>query len=151
MRATEVLVENLDDRIFTLLHRSGMYFLSPEALVSTVLELVTIRRWATGAGHHAHSETLRRMGFVAGPVIKFPERITDEMVEELRAIAIELGHQPGDRPARAAAWSQHWSECPTCQIGSTDQHCPTGRRLWDARPWAWQDAREGAPRRPQHV
>lgn len=135
---SDALVENIDDRIFNCLLRSGMYFLSPEAMVSTVLELVTIRRWATGGDDHDHIDALRRMGFVDGPAVQFPDRITDDMVEQLRIIAIELGHEPGDRPARATAWKQHWSACPACQTGSDDKRCATGQALWDRMPWAWR-------------
>ncbi len=139
---SDALVQNLDDRIFNFLQRSGMYFLTPEAMVSTVLELITIRRWATGAGDFDHIGVLRRMGFADGPAIQFTDRITEDTVEQCRAVAIELGHEPGDRPARAAAWKQHWSECPACQTGSDEKRCANGQAIWDGMPWAWQHLQE---------
>lgn len=134
----ETLVENLDDRLFNVLRRPGMHFLSPEAMLSTVFELLTIRQWAVGAKPPSYQEVAQRMGFLDRAVYRHPDRITDDMVERLRAIAIEQGHEPGDRPARAAAWKAHWSGCPACKTGSEDKQCVTGAELSRGLPRAWR-------------
>jgi hypothetical protein len=147
MIPTATLVDQLDDRLFQLLHRPRMHARAAEALFSAVVELLYVRCWATGAEPFVQTDLLRRMDVLEGPVIRFPERPTDAFVERLRHLAIALGHQPGDRPARAAAWRAHWDACASCR---RSDHCDEGKALWAACDPSWHRRTE-APQRGDRV
>ena len=129
-----------DDNLYSLLTRPQMYAISSEALWGMVMENMRLKWLVTGytptrQDHLKIFQTIGAMG-ESGPNITFPERITDEFVEKLGKAAAEFAaYDPGDRPERDEAWSEHWRTCPECHtsMSSKQDAYVEGRRIWAAK------------------